>query len=262
VVGVNTAIAGEGTSIGFAVPSSVVRALLPELERVGGITRGALGIYLQELTPALAEALGIPGKTGAVVTGFAPGSRAPEAGLEQDDAIVALDDHPVESSHQLIRLVGMRKPGETVKLGVFRGGQPHTVPVKLVVRSDLEGTGPLTPSQGPAPAATPARLGMLLTDDREITPEMQRELGERYSLSPDGQRELRARLSAPLVVDVRPDSPAARAGVKPGQQIVAVAGRPVHSVDEAAEAMRGAKPPLKLVVRGERGRTQSVTLRP
>jgi serine protease Do len=262
VVGVNTAIAGQGTSIGFAVPSSEVRALLPELERVGGITRGALGVYLQELTPPLADALGIPGKTGAVVTGFAPGSSAPEAGLAQDDVIVALDDHPVESSHQLIRLVGMRKPGETVKLGIIRAGQTRSVPVKLSVRSDLEGTGPLSPTELPAAAATPARLGMLLTDDREITPDMQRELGERFGLTPDRQRELGEKLSGPLVVDVRPDSPAARAGVKPGQQIVAVAGHPVHSVEEAAEAMQIAKPPLRLVLRGEKGKTRAVTLRP
>jgi serine protease Do len=260
VVGVNTAIAAQGSSIGFAVPSSVVRVLLPELERVGGITRGALGIYLQELTPALADALGIPGKTGAVVNGFAPGSRAPEAGLEQDDVIVALDDHAVESSHQLIRLVGMRKPGETVSLGVIRRGQTRSVPVKLIVRSDLEGTGPLTPTE--PPTATPARLGMLLTDDQEITPEMQRDLGERFGLSPERQRELGEKLAGPLVVEVRPDSPAARAGVKPGQQIVAVAGHPVHSVDEAAEAMQVAKPPLRLVVRGEKGKTRAVTLRP
>ena len=261
VVGVNTAIAGQGTSIGFAVPSSVVQALLPELERVGGITRGALGVYLQELTPALADALGLPGKTGAVVSGFAPGSRAPEAGLEQDDVIVALGGHPVESSHQLIRLVGMRKPGETVELGVLRDHKPRTIPVKLIVRSDLEETGPLSPTENPATLA-PARLGMRLTDDREVTPEMQRQLSEKYGLSPDRQRELGEKLSGPLVLDVRPDSPAARAGVKPGQQIVAVAGRMVHSVEEAAAAMQEAKPPLRLVLRGEQGRTRAVTLRP
>ena len=262
VVGVNAAISAQGTSIGFAVPSSVVRALLPELERVGGITRGALGVYLQELTPALADALGIPGKTGAVVTGFAPRSQAPQAGLEQDDVIVTLDDHPVESSHQLIRLVGMRRPGETVKLGVLHGGKARTVPVKLIVRSDLEGTGPLTPTGVPPPAATPAGLGMLLTDDREFTADMQRELGERFGLTPDRQRELREKLSGPLVLEVRPDSPAARAGVQPGQQIVEVAGHPVHSVEEVAEAMEEAKPPLRLVLRGEKGKIRAVTLRP
>src|SRR5262249_13718663 len=247
VVGVNTAIAGPGSSIGFAVPATVVRALLPELERVGGITRGALGIYLQELTPALADALGIPGKTGAVVTGFLPTSQAPQAGVEQDDVVVSLDGRPIDSPHQLTRLVGMHQPGEMVRLGLLHAGAPRTVPVKLVTRTDLEGTGPLAPPPSRRPAPAPARLGVEISD-----------------LTPEDERQLDVRGPGALVVAVEPDSPAARAGVQPGQVIVEVGGRKVRSAQETSLALREArqKPPVVLRLRGP-GKTSSVaTVRP
>src|SRR5262249_57430048 len=75
-IGVNTAIVNSqsGGRIGFAIPSSEVRALLPQLERTGGVVRGALGVYTQDLTPDLARAMGLEGRRGAVVNGFVPGS--------------------------------------------------------------------------------------------------------------------------------------------------------------------------------------------
>ena len=82
VVGVNTAIVNNqsGSRIGFAIPSSLVRAILPQLERSGGVVRGALGVYTQDLTPDLARAMGLEGRHGAVVNGFVPGSSARAAG--------------------------------------------------------------------------------------------------------------------------------------------------------------------------------------
>jgi serine protease Do len=245
VVGVNTAIAGPTTSIGFAVPASLVRALLPELERVGGITRGALGAYLQELTPALANAMGIPGKTGAVVSGFVAGSGAQEAGIERDDVVVSLDGHPIDSTRQLIREVGFRKPGELVRLGLLRAGEPRTVSVKLGTRGDLEGTGPLTPRQ--SAAKPPQRLGVEISD-----------------LTPEAERQLGVRGPGALVVAVEPGSPAARAGVQAGQVIVEVAGHAVRSAEETSAALREARaqPPVVLRLRGP-GKTSAVaTVRP
>ncbi|HZX43881.1 MAG TPA: trypsin-like peptidase domain-containing protein, partial [Myxococcaceae bacterium] len=133
VVGVNTAIVdnASGSRIGFAIPSSLVRALLPQLERTGGVVRGALGVYSQDLTPELARALGLEGRRGAVVNGFVPGSAAREAGIAVEDVIVSVDGRPIESARGLTRLVGLHRPGEEVKLGVVHGGKARSVDVRL-----------------------------------------------------------------------------------------------------------------------------------
>ena len=141
----------------------------------------------------------------------------------------------------------MRKPGETVDLGVLHGGAPRTVAVKLSTRSDLEGTGPLTPPAPQRPGAVPARLGVEISD-----------------LTPEAERQLGVRGPGALVVAVEPGSPAARAGVQPGQVIVEVAGHAVRSARETSAALREAraKPPVVLRLRGP-GKTSAVaTVRP
>ena len=247
VVGVNTAIVNNqsGSRIGFAIPSSLVRALLPQLERTGGVMRGALGVYTQDLTPELATALGLEGRHGAVVNGFVPGSSAQVAGITADDVIVSLDGRPIESARTLTRLVGLHRPGERVTLGVLRGHQPATVVVRLGERTDLEGTGPLRPQPEAEPApeqVLPMRLGVEIG---EVTPEVKKVLGVQGA--------------GALVLSVEPGSPAARAGVQPGLVIVEVAGHAVHSAKEASDAIRAARasPPIVLRLVGP-GRTSAV----
>ena len=238
VVGVNAAIVNNqsGSRIGFAIPSSMVRAILPQLERSGGVVRGALGVYTQDLTPDLAKAMGIEGRHGAVVNGFIPGSSARAAGLTESDVIVALDGRPIESARALTRLVGRHRPGERVKLGVIRGGQSSTIVVRLGERTDLEGSGPLRPAppepgeeQGPPEGMVPMRLGVEIG---EVTPEVEQAIGRRGP--------------GALVLSVEPGSPAARAGMQAGLVIGEVAGQPVHSAKEAGELIQAARaqPPI------------------
>ncbi len=249
VVGVNTAIVNSqsGGRIGFAIPSSLVRALLPQLERSGGVVRGALGVYTQDLTPDLARALGLGGRHGAVVNGFVPGSSARSAGLSESDVIVSLDGRPIESARALTRLVGLRRPGEMVRLGLIRGGQPASVMVRLGRRTDLEGAGSLRPAppeedQLPPDDAVPMRLGVEIG---EVTPEIEEAIGVRGS--------------GALVVSVEPGSPAERAGLQPGLVIVEVAGQAVHSAKEASELIRAARaqPPIVFKLVGP-GRVSAV----
>jgi serine protease Do len=249
VVGVNTAIVNSrsGSRIGFAIPSSLVRALLPQLERTGGVMRGALGVYTQDLTPDLARAMGLEGRHGALVNGFVPGSSARSAGLSESDVIVSLDGRPIESARVLTRLVGLRRPGEMVKLGLIRGGKPGSVTVRLGRRTDLEGTGPLRPPPAeedqPAPdEMVPMRLGVEIG---EVTPEVEEAIGVRGA--------------GALVVSVEPGSPAERAGLQPGLVIVEVAGQAVHSAKEASELIRAARaqPPIVFKLVGP-GRVSAV----
>jgi serine protease Do len=247
VVGVNTAIAGNATSIGFAVPSSLVRALLPELERSGGITRGALGVYLQDLTPELAIALGLPGRHGAVVNGFTAGSGARAAGIVADDILVSVDGHPIESARALTRMVGLHRPGDSVQLGVVREGASRAVAVRLGERTDLEGTGPLEPPVQASEPRAPVRLGLELG---ELTPEIVQAVGLRGA--------------GAVVLSVEPDSPADRAGLRPGFVIVEVAGQPVHSAREASALLEEAeaKPPVVVRLRGPGNVSGVAALRP
>ena len=250
VVGVNTAIVntqGGGGRIGFAIPSSEVRALLPQLERTGGVVRGALGVYTQDLTPDLARAMGLEGRRGAVVDGFVPGSSGRAAGLAESDVIVSLDGRPIESARALTRLVGLRRPGTTVKLGVIRGTQQTSVTVRLSERSDLEGSGPLRPAppeeeEQPPENMVPMRLGVEIG---EVTPEIEDTIGVRGP--------------GALVLSVEPGSPAERGGLLPGLVIVEVAGHPVHSAKEAGELIRAAaaRPPIVFKLLGP-GRVSAV----
>jgi len=250
VVGVNTAIVntqGGGGRIGFAIPSSEVRALLPQLERTGGVVRGALGVYTQDLTPDLARAMGLEGRRGAVVDGFVPGSSGRAAGLAESDVIVSLDGRPIESARALTRLVGLRRPGTTVKLGVIRGTQQSSVTVRLSERSDLEGSGPLRPAppeeeEQPPENMVPMRLGVEIG---EVTPEIEDTIGVRGP--------------GALVLSVEPGSPAERGGLLPGLVIVEVAGHPVHSAKEAGELIRAAeaRPPIVFKLLGP-GRVSAV----
>ena len=254
VVGVNTAIVNStGIHIGFAIPSSEVRALLPELEKAGGVVRGALGLYLQDLTPDLARAMGVEGRHGAIVTGFIPGSPARAAGVEMDDVITSVDGRPVESARALTRIVGLHHPRERVRLGFLREGRPRSLDVRLAERTDLEGTGPLRPPieeeepEEPPEEMVPMRLGVAIGD---LTPELERTVGVRGP--------------GAFVVSVEPDSPAERAGVRPGLVIVEVAGHPVHSAKEATELIRvaGARPPIVLRLLGPGKMTAVASVQP
>src|SRR5262249_56391689 len=111
VIGINTAIVGGSSSIGFAVPSNVAKALLPNLEKGQRVTRGWLGILAQTLTPDLATAMGVSATGGAVVTEVAEGTPAEKAGLKQDDVIVAVGGQAGSTSNALTAGVASKAPG-------------------------------------------------------------------------------------------------------------------------------------------------------
>ena len=138
VIGINTAIVAGGSGIGFAVPSNLAKALLPQLEKNGSVTRGYIGIGLQKVTPQLAKALGVPTAQGALVTSVQPNSPGAHAGLKQDDVITQVDAQAVTSDDQLRRTVALRAPGATVTLAVYRGGKAREVKVTLASRPEDE----------------------------------------------------------------------------------------------------------------------------
>ena len=130
IVGINTAISSRGggyDGIGYAVPSDDVKWVAEQLERDGKVTRAFLGVFMKELDPATAEALGVPSDAGVLVADVIDGSPAAKAGVKSGDVVTALDGKAVTDSRQLSRLVERLEIGETVPLNVLRDGGRRTL---------------------------------------------------------------------------------------------------------------------------------------
>jgi serine protease Do len=232
VVGIATAVP-IAAGIGFAVPSSVVLELLPQLEKEGGVTRGAMGALFQDMTPALGRALGVDSGQGALLSGFTLDSAAERAGLRRDDVVVALDGQAVATKNELIHTVALRRPSSQVKVTLVRAGKAQEVQVTLGTRTDLEGTGPLArPVSEDRPLAAEPGLGLELADlTREVA------------------AQLNVRGPGAVVVVVTSGSVADAAGFLPGEVITELNGITVRSVRDATQALRAARPGRTLLVR-------------
>lgn len=131
VVGVNTAIIAGGQGIGFAIPVNMAKNIIEQLRQSGKVVRGWLGVIVQQLTPELAQSLGIESDRGALVSDVAPGGPAEEAGLRRGDVIVGINDKKIKDMPELPKTIANYKPGRTVTLTVIREGNTIKVPVKL-----------------------------------------------------------------------------------------------------------------------------------
>ncbi|MET0403661.1 MAG: trypsin-like peptidase domain-containing protein [Cystobacter sp.] len=224
VIGVNTAIISEGQGIGFAVPINMVKDLLPNLRRHGQLQRGWLGVVIDELSQV--------GTRAAVVKQVYRNSPAARAGIHPGDQLVGVNGRPVDTYQQLLRKVTMLAPDTQVKLALLREGRPLEVVVKLTARPAQEALSALSS------AGNLADFGLVL---RDITPEVAAPLGL-------------AAYEGVLVSGVLPRSPAARAGLLPGDVVVEVNRRKVKDVGAVKGAMeRGTATALLLrIQRGER----------
>ncbi len=232
VIGINTAIVGGGTGIGFAVPSNLVKALMPQLEKSGRVTRGYLGVQIQDLTANLGQALGMPAdqRGGAVVIDVTQDGPAQNV-LRADDVIVGINGQAVDSQHTLTRLVAMIPPGREVTLRVWREGKPREVKLKLGTRPDFEGNFK-DEGTGAVQDERQQRIGIAFGD-------MDPRYAQGTGLPAQGA----------LLQEVRPGTPAERAELRPGMVVVEAGGRPVRSAKDLEAAIRGAKSGSVLLLR-------------
>jgi serine protease Do len=223
VIGINTAIAsttGYSQGYGFAIPSNLVRRVVPDLIEHGYVRRPLLGVSIADVTEEDAEVYGLQRIAGVVVEDFADESPAARSGLQRHDVIVAVDGTPVERVGHLQRLVALHRPGESVDLSVVRYGSPLRFRVRLT-----EAPAPVRPALA-SPTRRAPGLGLEL---EELTPQVARQLGFG---EPGGA----------LIGSVAAGSPADRRNILARHRLVALDRQPVASANHGRAMIQALTP--------------------
>jgi len=231
VIGINSAISRQASSIGFSVPINQAKLILPQLKRTGRVARGYIGVALRDVDPDLQASLKLPRMAGALVQDVTAGSPAERAGLKPYDLITAVDGRDVTTNDVLIREIAAREPGSTARLDVMRNGHNREVLVKLAERSPARIQGRSVPAS--------ERSERLLRDvgpgDLGVTViEIDAGNAHRFDV-PDGMTGL-------LVQRVEPLSAAHDAGIERGQIILEINRRPVDSVADLRRILAAIRP--------------------
>ncbi len=231
VIGINTAIlspTGGSVGIGFAVPSSLATSIVDQLKEFGETRRGWLGVRIQSVDDATAEALGLGTARGALVAGVDEKGPGKPAGLDVGDVITKFDGKEVKDSRDLPRIVAATPVGKDVPVTIMRKGKEEVKTVKLGRLEDGEKVQPAsarTPAEPAKPAVTTA-LGL------EFSPQTE-ELRKRYSIK-EGVKGV-------VVTKVDPNSNAADKRVQVGELIVEIGQEPVNSPDEVTKRLDALK---------------------
>lgn len=247
LIGINTAIlspSGGNLGIGFAVPSNMARNVMDQIIRTGKVTRGFMGVSIQDITPQLATAMKLSDRKGALVGDVEPNSPAARAGLQPGDVIVEVNGKPVTDSRELRLSVSAMAPGTPINMRVSRNGQPRNVMLTL---GDVPAkqTAAATREKPGIPESGEPKIGIAVT---ELTPEIRQQL------------ELPADTKGIVITDVQEGSPAAEAGLQPGDVIQEANRKPVQNYsDFQAQMMNRSKEGLLLRVNRE-GHTRFVVI--
>ena len=160
VIGLDTALLSpsEGSSgLGFAIPSRSVQIIIDRLLTYGWLRPGWIGVKIEEVTPDMAEALGMPQAKGSVVANLQPGSPAEEAGLRVGDVVISLNNGAPSDERALLRTIATAPIGQAIKISLLRDGEPKTLEVKVHEwpRDLWEKFDPPVGEAGPEPAVAP-----------------------------------------------------------------------------------------------------------
>ncbi len=240
LLGVNTAIlsgTGGNIGIGFAIPSNMVREVVQQLLEHGNVQRGRIGIAIQDVTPALAQALDLKTDRGALITQVEPGSPAEQAGIQPGDVVVAINDESIDNSADLRNTVGLVRAGESVSITASRDGERRTVRARVAPE--------ITEGAATTRAADPASVSLLAGATITELPRDHPSYG---------------RVDGVWVSAVAPGSVAARFGLRTDDVITAVNRDSIESVEALTGALTDAKPPIALQVQRE-GRAMVLLVR-
>jgi serine protease Do len=212
VIGINTAIvsaSGGSVGIGFAIPSNMAKLVYEQLKKTGHVTRGYLGIVIQQITPKLSKYFNLSGTNGILIAEVTKDSPAEKAGLERGDVITKINDKPAKDISSFRNYVAAQQPGSEAELTIIRNGKEKTITVTI-------GTLPSTAAKEILPSEPGKRIGLTV---QNLTDQLASQLGYK------GDKGV-------VITQVDPGSPAYEAGLQSGMLIMQVNQKPVENVDE------------------------------
>jgi len=222
VVGINSQIytrSGGSMGLSFAVPIDVAMQVTEQLRTSGKVTRGRIGVTIQEMTRELAESFGLSKPTGALISSVEKNAPADKAGIEASDVILKFDGKPVNSSTDLPRMVAATKPGSKVTVELWRKGATKLVTVEI---AEMPGEGKLAEAhkkQAGDEAGTISRLGIAVSElDKEQLQELQ--------------------IGGGLLVEDVKGSTARAAGLQHGDVLLAIGNTPIRSLSQFNEILK------------------------
>jgi serine protease Do len=203
VIGINTAIYspnGGSVGIGFAVPSSMAKPIIAQLKAKGSVSRGWLGVHIQQVTPEIAESLGLDVTRGALVSKIEPKSPAAQSDLKQGDVILSVDGTSIEKMRQLPKVVAAKPAGKKAAFGIWRNGKKKSFDVVIGTLSKPMKVAATTPQKKLKQDA----FGMTLAT---LTPQLR------------SQYQIPKHVAGVLVVRIKANSAAAKMGLVKGDII-------------------------------------------
>jgi serine protease Do len=231
VIGINTAIfspSGGSIGIGFSIPSNMAKLTVAQLKQYGHARRGWLGVKIQQVTPDIAESLGLKDASGAMVAGVTDGGPAEKAKIHSGDIILRFDGQDVKEMHNLPRIVADADVGKEVPVVLWRDGKEVTVQTVLAERpADAQLASTDTPK--PTDLTKPTDISGL---GLKVAPVSQ-DLKDKFQLQ-DGQKGV-------VITDVSPNTPAAERGLKAGDVIMEVQQGEVASPDDVQKQVDAAR---------------------
>ncbi len=234
-VGINTALfskTGGYMGIGFAIPINMAKSIEQQLQKHGKVHRGWLGVVIQDVNKELARSFGLKEARGVLISEVQPDSPAEAAGIKRDDIIIRLNGEEIDDASDLRNKVALLRPESTASVSVLRDGKEKKIRVAI----------------GQRPSDDDGRLGSSkiksLQDYGLTLQELTRELAERFDYETD---------SGLIVSNVEPGSPAARAGLKPGQLVEEVNRKPVNSLADLKAAIGQSRDPGNILLRVRSG---------
>ncbi len=223
VIGVNTAIfspSGGSVGIAFAIPADTVKTVVAQLKDHGSVTRGWIGVQIQQVTPEIADSLGLKKTTGALVAEPQADGPAAKAGIESGDVITSVNGNPVADARDLAKKIGGIAPGTSIKLGVLNKGSEKTVTLTLGELPNQREANANAPQGRESPSGDVGRLGLTLAPAGNVGG---------------------AGSQGVVVTAVDPDGVAAEQGFKTGDVILDVAGKVVTNPADVRKALADAR---------------------
>ena len=229
LIGINTGIispSGGNVGIGFAIPINMVKDVTQQILQYGSVQRGAMGIFVQHLTPELAMAMGYSNhQRGAVIAQVNQGSTAEEAGLKSGDIITKINDTTITQASQVKSTISLLRAGSQAKISILRNGNPK---VMTVMVTDIK------QHEQQLQATNPYLYGLALRKFEQDSP-------------PNGL------IQGVQVVGALESGAGFRGGLRPGDVIIAANQKPIHTIDALQTEAKNSQKQLLLQVLRENG---------